>query len=64
MDCTTAIRLLPAVREHETNKELVRQTIREQELLPRRLGSRRILDAPERPVGREPLTHDAPERRV
>ena len=25
---------------------------------------RRVLDAPERPVGREPLTHDAPERRV
>lgn len=25
MDCTTAIRLLPAVREHETNKELVWQ---------------------------------------
>jgi hypothetical protein len=25
MDCTTAIRLLPAVREHETNRELVWQ---------------------------------------
>jgi hypothetical protein len=25
MDCTTAVRLLPAVREHETNKELVWQ---------------------------------------
>ena len=29
-----------------------------------RLGARRVLDAPERPVGREPLTHDEPERRV
>ena len=25
MDCMTAVRLLPAVREHETNKELVWQ---------------------------------------
>ena len=25
MDCMTAVRLLPAVREHETNRELVWQ---------------------------------------
>src|SRR5260221_9719511 len=32
--------------------------------LAARLGARRVLDVAERPVGREPLTHFAPERGV
>jgi len=53
MDCMTAVRLLPAVREHETNRELVWQvelpvTDRVQVSLNGRLLTLRVLhDVPE-----------------
>ena len=53
MDCMTAVRLLPAVREHETNRELVWQvelpvTDRVQVSLNGRLLTVRVLhDVPE-----------------